>query len=111
MPKPLANRADIIAAMDGTRTIGDIAEQFKVLRSSVYSIYHDCHDRGVPVRIKPAAPGRKRGPEALNSLPALVKSLPPEVRRWVVAQVPEGATLADLLRAFIVDAYHDEVAK
>jgi hypothetical protein len=89
--------------MDGTRTIGDIAEQFKVLRSSVYSIYHDCYDRGIPVRLKPARPGRKRGPEALNSLPAMIKTLPPDVRRWVIKQVPEGATLADLIRSIIVD--------
>ena len=50
-------------------------------------------------------PTRERGAELI------VDSLPADIRSWVRHQIPNGASAADLLRSFIVDAYHDEVGK
>ena len=40
---------------------------------------------------------------------AMLYALPDDVRDWLVAQVPEGTTIGEYVRAIIIDAYHDEV--
>lgn len=44
---------------------------------------------------------RERGAEMI------VNSLPAEIRSWVRGQMPKGASMADMLRAFAIDAYYD----
>lgn len=34
--------------------------------------------------------------------------LPEEVKEWLVAQTPEGASIKELIRAIIIDAYNEE---
>ena len=41
-------------------------------------------------------------------MPAMLYALPADVRDWLLAQVPEGATAGEFVRAIIIDAYHDE---
>ena len=43
-----------------------------------------------------------------NSLGRLLRSLPPEVRRWLEAQVPPGSTVTEMIGAIIADAYYEE---
>jgi hypothetical protein len=40
---------------------------------------------------------------------AIVKHLPPNVASWLRKQVPEGATVGDVLRAIVIDTYNDEM--
>jgi transposase len=40
---------------------------------------------------------------------ALLKHLPPKVSAWLRQQIPEGATVGDVLRAIVIDAYHDDM--
>lgn len=47
-------------------------------------------------------------PGESNSLGRLLRSLPPEVDAWVRAQVPEGGTVTEMIRAIVIDAYYDE---
>lgn len=47
----------------------------------------------------------------LGSLTHMLCSMPPEQMHWVLEQVPEGSTLSDLLRSFIVDAYLGETGQ
>ncbi len=225
MGKVRVNRDEVIAAMDGTRTAQEIADQFGMLRTSVYTIYMEQHGRGAPVKLKPvrrqgvgkstrveqlvaladgtrtraqiaAAMGiaiaslagyegaaRQQGHElrtikaertgtlwqrmvafcesgdrtreeiaahlgvsekrvlqiralirrrhkiecrivevrqyhrdappkarpSADPARAIVEPLAPHVVEWLQAQMPEGATLADLIRSIIVDQYHDDV--
>lgn len=51
------------------------------------------------------------GPTRERGAIAIVEDLPADVRAWVRKQLPEGATMAELLRAFIIDAYHEETGK
>lgn len=39
----------------------------------------------------------------------MVIGLPEPVQYWLIDQIPKGATLIDVVRAFILDAYNDEV--
>ena len=41
----------------------------------------------------------------------LVKQMPPEHVAWLTTQIPDGGTLADVIRACIVDAYEDDLAE
>lgn len=38
----------------------------------------------------------------------MVAGLDGPVQDWLIDGIPEGATLTDLLRAMIIDAYHEE---
>lgn len=115
--RPLPNRDEVVAAMDGTRTAPEIAEQFGMMKSSVYSIYIHEHDRGRPVKLKAMRPKYRTRTAAAKRitikghLAALITSLPDEVCAWFCAQIPAGGDANDLLRGFIVDAYHDEVSQ
>ena len=39
----------------------------------------------------------------------LVDGLPLNVQDWLISQAPEGTTVQEIIRAIIVDAYHEEV--
>jgi DNA-binding transcriptional regulator LsrR (DeoR family) len=43
-----------------------------------------------------------------NNIANLLRSLPPEVRRWLEAQVPPGSTVTEMIGAIIADAYYEE---
>lgn len=38
----------------------------------------------------------------------MVAGLPEPVQDWLIDNIPEGATLTDILRAIVIDAYTDE---
>ena len=38
----------------------------------------------------------------------LAAGLPDDMQRWLAAQIPEGATLSDAVRAIIIDAYFED---
>lgn len=38
----------------------------------------------------------------------MVAGLPEPVQDWLINSIPEGATLTDMLRAIIIDAYDEE---
>lgn len=38
----------------------------------------------------------------------LFDGLDPEIVRWVRGQIPEGGSVADVVRGIITDAYYDE---
>jgi len=44
-----------------------------------------------------------------GSIQEIMEALPPEVRTWLLGNVPEGATIADFAASVIVDAYYEEV--
>lgn len=51
----------------------------------------------------------KAHPRPTNEFTALLLGLPKPVTDWLLAQVPPGGTMTDLLRAIIADAYTDEM--
>ena len=38
----------------------------------------------------------------------MVAGLPEPVQDWLIDGIPEGATLTDMLRAIVIDAYNEE---
>lgn len=38
----------------------------------------------------------------------MVLGLPEPIQDWLIDSIPEGATLTDMLRAIIIDAYDEE---
>ena len=47
------------------------------------------------------------GPHGSN-VGRLLRSLPPEVDAWLKAQIPEGGTITEMIRAIVIDAYYEE---
>ena len=43
-----------------------------------------------------------------GNMGCLLRSLPPEVRHWLEAQVPPGGTITEMISAIIADAYYEE---
>lgn len=46
--------------------------------------------------------------ESGGGIHQLLKSLPLPVAHWLIDAIPPGATVCDMLRAFITDAYNEE---
>jgi len=44
----------------------------------------------------------------IGGMGQLLRSLRPEVRRWLEAQVPPGGTLTEFIAAIVTDAYYEE---
>ena len=47
----------------------------------------------------------------LGKVGVVMLGLEPHVREWVIAQTPVNSSIADLLAAMAVDAYHDDHAE
>ena len=43
-----------------------------------------------------------------GNMGCLLRSLQPEVRHWLEAQVPPGSTITEMIGAIIADAYYEE---
>ena len=43
-----------------------------------------------------------------NNMVHLMRSLPPEVDAWLKAQIPEGSTITEMIRAIVIDGYYQE---
>jgi hypothetical protein len=92
-----AVQARIAAMLDGTLTLREIADAADTSISHVWNTAQRL-DRMGGVRRVNAERGRDQG---------LWVSFPPDVRAWLKAETPEGATIADLIRAIVQDAYDD----
>jgi DNA-binding transcriptional regulator LsrR (DeoR family) len=44
----------------------------------------------------------------IGGMGQLMRSLRPEVRHWLEAQVPPGGTLTEFIAAIVTDAYYEE---
>lgn len=51
---------------------------------------------------------QRRGVARAGSMPKLLGPLDKEVLDWLMAQTPDGAIIADTIRAIVTDAYHEE---
>lgn len=38
----------------------------------------------------------------------MIIGLPDEIQNWLIGQVPEGATISDVVAAIVTDAFHDD---
>ena len=56
---------------------------------------------------KARAAGLIEGPIGGN-MGQLLRSLSPEVRHWLEAQVSPGSTITEMIRAIVIDAYYEE---
>jgi hypothetical protein len=92
-----AVQARIAAMLDGTRTLREIADAADTSISHVWNTAQRL-DRMGDIRRVNAERGEDRG---------LWVSFPAPVRAWLKAETPEGATVADLIRAIVQDAYDD----
>ncbi len=51
---------------------------------------------------------RDRYEVRLGSIKEVILKLPEEKQEWLVRQAPKGGTVADVIRAIIIDAYEEE---
>lgn len=38
----------------------------------------------------------------------MILALPDEIQDWLIGQVPEGATISEVVAAIVIDAFHDD---
>jgi hypothetical protein len=92
-----AVQARIAAMLDGTRTLREIADAADTSISHVWNTAQRL-DRMSGIRRVNAERGNGRG---------LWVGFPAPVRAWLKAETPDGATVADLIRAIVQDAHDD----
>jgi biotin operon repressor len=85
------------------KTVSQLAEELGVSRGALYKRIGHMRDHGEEVPFKIVSHKEK----ATVSI-SILKQLQPEVRAWLKSQTPKGSTLSDMIRAIIVDAYHEE---
>lgn len=113
--KPPPPWAAILPVADGRRSAREIADLLKTTQWTVYRWARLAREEGHNIHLRKtsdqtfiisALKGIKTG-----HIGAVLYGMPREVVTWVCGQVPEGATLADVVRGYIVDAYFDEKEK
>lgn len=53
--------------------------------------------------------GRRVTESRFRGLTRRLEALPSDIQGWLLEQTPEGATVADVVRAIVVDAYHESL--
>lgn len=94
----------------------EIADTLKTAMSHVYSAIYRGRQAGLNLRPIPLKNIGKRGLSArynrrFGSVADAVKNLPEPVMAWLMQSTPEGATVADFMASFVLDAYNEEVAQ
>lgn len=94
-------QARVLRLADGTRSQSEIALMIGTTAGGVSSAVARMRGKGYVARFR-------RGNQDVPRLDAVINTLPDDARAWLLAQVPDGATLADVLRAIVVDAFEDD---
>ena len=103
-PRKAPVRDAILRLADGTRTAAQIGA---ILGISQNNVRVRAHELGIAHMLRHVC----GGPVSARLPPALVVrdlGLPPEVSLWLIAQTASGATIQDVLRGIVTDAYHEE---
>lgn len=93
-----------------------IAAELGIQRTTVNRITMRLRDSGILPKFAPKSAScvvryRMRvrsGKEFRGSFRQILDHLDPKIGTWLVDQTPDGAVIADTIRAIIVDAYHEE---
>lgn len=111
----------VAATADGTLTTAQVAEKLGLTRKAVDSAKRTAEEHGVIIPFRRGRPAPRKPRPAWEkecdrgtlqigrgTVGTLIRSLPEEVGTWLAGQTPEGSTMADVIRAIITDAYHEE---
>lgn len=98
---PLWQRVADALQRDPTLTGPEIAELLQANRSSISSAVKQARFNGREVYL----------PDVVRYGDDLTARLPRPVKAWLDAQIPKGASRAEIIRAIILDAYHEETGK
>lgn len=95
---PLWQRVADVLERDKTLTGPEIAELLGVDKRNVSSAVRNARRNGREVYL----------PDVVRYGDDLTARLPRPVKAWLDAQIPKGASRAEVIRAIILDAYHEE---
>jgi hypothetical protein len=99
--------ARLMEVADGTRTRLEVAVKLGYTKNGLCATVHQARLQGQ----RPLFRGGNRRREPSGIVTDLIGGLHPKVQEWFASQIPEGASELDLVRALILDAYHDEPGK
>jgi hypothetical protein len=100
----LLERIMAVASVEKTRA--DVATELGERPDAVQRAYRHAKNKGIHI------PQRGRAlHKAWLKASLTAYGLPPEVETWLIEQMPTGTSLPDLIRAIIVDAYHEEMGE
>lgn len=91
----------------------EIAAALQITRVKVNAHIHDARRRGALPRFEPNHRNQlmhdlKNRGIRLGGLSEVFDALTPEVARWLGEQAVDGSTMAELIAAFVTDAYFEE---
>ena len=98
---PLWQRVADALERDPMLTGTQIAEMLQANRASISSAVKQARLNGREVYL----------PDVVRFSDNLTARLPRQVKAWLDAQIPKGASRAEVIRAIILDAYHEETGK
>lgn len=108
-------RVDRMLEIDPTLTAEQIGMLIGITTDQAREAARRARERGIVVRPAPTHRGESfdtmltRGHiKAGGGVAQLMRGLPVEAQMWVIGQIPEGATCADVIRAIVVDAFNEE---
>jgi hypothetical protein len=94
----------IMLLAHASKTVSELAEELGDKPEKIARAIRHARDQGVIV------PHRNRLARSIHLQLALKPyALPPEIEQWLTDQLPSEASLIDLLRGIIIDAYHEEM--
>lgn len=96
---PLWQRVADALERDPTLTGQEIAEMLQANRASIPGAVRQARLNGREVYL----------PDVARYGAALTARLPRPVKAWLDAQIPKGSSRAEIIRAIILDAYHDDL--
>jgi hypothetical protein len=97
----LLERIMLVASVEKTRA--EVAIELGEKPEAVQRAYRHAKSKGIHIPQRGRALHKAWLKASLSAY-----DLPPEVEDWVMSQLPKESGLPDLIRAFILDAYHDE---
>ncbi len=102
-------RAAIASDLRRKVTYVAIAKQYGVSKSTITRVARA--ERLVRRKKTPAQlirDGSLSGVSASKGFVGWLLTMPDDVVNWLVEQAPQGARASDVVRAIVIDAYHDE---
>jgi len=98
---PLWQRVADALERDPTLTGPEIAQMLQANRASISSAVKQARGHGREVYL----------PNVVRHGDNIANGLPRQVKAWLDAQIPQGSSRAEIIRAIILDAYHEDIGE
>lgn len=103
-----ARQQQVLDAHNAGLSVQQAAKRIGITASRVSHIRGYLRDMGYDLSRRKQVCAFRQAGVRLGKMSEPMRKLEPEVKAWVIANIPEGASLADFAMACVADAYFDE---